>query len=949
MTRTGRLIGGPLLTACCGLAASALGAQPAAAQLVAKAASELAQAPRQAATAPESNAGARITLRLADVTVEEALRAVAERAGLRLVFRDDAALRQRVSVTLRGLAPAAAVREVLRGTGVYADVTPSGMIVVSGETAEQHALRVQGTIAGRVVDADTKQPVRGATVTLDDAQSATVGDDGAFRLGGVAPGEHRLVARRIGFTPATRRLTLGDGATVSLTIVLQPAASTLEQVVVTGTVTATERKAVPNAMTVVTAQDIERRGVTSLDQLFRGEVPGVFEQSRGDAGTSTNGYGLTYMVSRGVTTIGSNATAATTRIKTYVDGVEVAYAWYLASIDPRTSERMELIPGPQASTIYGSGALGGVLQVFTKRGVAQQRRSYMLSVSTGTVQSTFDDAVTGRQDITGQISGGEPNGFGYSAGGGFNRTGEWLPGLYRRDANGFVTARYSPITTLTADLSLRASHRSMGSAAYSYLAEQERTGAFAYVPGDLEPTNGHVGVTTQTAGLKLGWSPKSWWEHSLTIGNDDIAQASYKDEPRYVTPIDSLRTIVTIDTRKRTFQYTTTAKHDLMSHVGGTLTLGADAMSYESVLSLANSPALTGSLSGGTDSPPFIQRTTETNRGAFGQGLLAVRDRLFVTLGLRVEDNSNSGAGYGLNSAPRYGASYVQPLGPLTAKARVAYGRATRAPASGAREAVFLTNTTYGTYRSQLANAQLEPEFQKGTEGGLELFYGTRVNVQITHYDQVVDNLIVGVPIDSVRSLNPNTQGIYSYASVSQRQNVGAVRNRGWEGQAQVQLPRGFSVGGTLSNNVTRIRRLSPAYRCAPTSLTANLCLFPGAGLYNLAEHTGAANVTYRGPRVNANVTMNRIGERRFPFDYATYYAATNDRVARQANVAYVAVTAPPYQTFDLRTAYTVRPQMQVTFTVNNIGNTTDGDYTGRRFLPVIGRTTMLGIRLGGM
>ena len=42
-----------------------------------------------------------------------------------------------------------------------------------------------------------------------------------------------------------------------------------------------------------------------------------------------------------------------------------------------------------------------------------------------------------------------------------------------------------------------------------------------------------------------------------------------------------------------------------------------------------------------------------------------------------------------------------------------------------------------GTYRSQLANAQLEPEFQKGTEGGLELFYGTRVNVQITHYDQV--------------------------------------------------------------------------------------------------------------------------------------------------------------------------------------------------------------------
>jgi outer membrane receptor protein involved in Fe transport len=175
------------------------------------------------------------------------------------------------------------------------------------------------------------------------------------------------------------------------------------------------------------------------------------------------------------------------------------------------------------------------------------------------------------------------------------------------------------------------------------------------------------------------------------------------------------------------------------------------------------------------------------------------------------------------------------------------------------------------------------------------------------------------------------------------------VRNHGWEAQAQIQLPRGFSVGGTISDNITRVRRLSPAYNCSPTSLTANLCLFPGAGLYNLAEHTGAANVTYRGTKLSANLTMNNIGQRHFPFDYATYYSATLDRVNRQTGVPYVAVTAPPYQTFDLRAAYMVRPRMQVTLTVNNIGNTTDGDYTGRRFLPVIGRTAMLGIRLGGM
>lgn len=946
MTRAGRLLRSPLLVAYCGLVTTALGAQST--RLAAKDKDGARREPSGISAPRGPQHDTLISLHLSDVTLETALRALAERAELRLVFRHDSSLRQRVSVDVRELAPAAAVRAVLQGTGVYAEITPSGLLLVSGETAEQHALRVQGTITGRVVDVETKRAVTAATVTLDDTQRVTTDDDGAFRLAGVVPGAHRLVVRRLGFTPATRRLTLADGATVHVTIEMQRAASTLEQVVVTGTVAETERKAVPNAMTVVTAEDIERRGATSLDQLFRGEVPGVFEQSRGAAGTSSNGYGLTYMVSRGVTTIGSNATAATTPIKTYVDGVEVAYAWYLASIDPRTIERMELIPGPQASTIYGSGALGGVLQVFTKRG-STSARSYMLSLSSGTVQSTFDDAVTGRQDITGQISGGDRNGFAYSAGGGFNHTGEWLPGLYRNDGNGFVTARYAPVTSVTTDLTVRASNRAMGSSAYSYLAEQERTGAFAYVPGDLEPTNGHVNVRTLTEGLNIGWSPTSWWEHHLVIGNDDIAQGSFKDNPRFVTPADSLRTIVSIDSRKTTVRYTTTARRDLAANIGGTFTVGADAMSYESVLSLANSPALTGTLSGGSTSPPFITRTTESNRGAFGQALVSLHDRLFLTLGLRAEDNSNYGAGYGLNYAPRYGVSYVQPLGAFTAKLRAAYGRATRAPASGAREAVFLTNATYGTYRSQVANPLLAPEFQHGTEGGVELYYGTRASLQITHYDQIVDNLIVAVPVDSVQSLNPNTQGIYSYASVTQRQNIGSVRNHGWEAQAQVQLARGFSVGGTLSDNVTRVRRLSPAYKCSPTSLTANLCLFPGAGLYNLAEHTGAANVTYRGSRLSANVTMNHIGQRHFPFDYATYYSAINDRVARQTNVPYVAVTAPPYQTFDVRTAYSVRPGMQVTLTIDNIANTTDGDYTGRRFLPVIGRTAMLGIRLGGM
>lgn len=901
-----------------------------------------------ATTARAANPGGLLTLSFANVSVESALRTIADSAGLRLVYRDDPSLRQQVTARIQRKSAIDAVREVLRGTGVSAEITSSGLLVVSGATPAERARQALGTITGRVIELGTRQPIAGATITLDESRAVIAGDDGAFRFPSVTPGAHRVVVKRLGFAPANRRFTLDDGATVNLTIEMEASANTLDQVVVTGTVTETERRAVPNAMTVITSEDIERRGVTSLDQLFRGEVPGVFEQSRGDAGTSTNGYGLTYMVSRGVSTIGANATAATQPIKTYVDGVEVAYAWYLASIDPRTIERIELIPGPQASTIYGSGALGGVLQVFTKRGSPLAKRNYMLSMSAGTVQSTFDESITPRRDITAQLSGGEGQ-FMYSLGGGHNATGEWLPGLYRRDYNGFVNTRYSPLEGVTADVTLRASRRAMGSSAYSYLAEQERTGAFSYVPGDLQPTNGRISVNTQTTGIKVNWTPRAWWEHNLVVGSDMIDQGSFREEPRFVTPSDSLRTLVTINAKKQTAQYTTTARHALTSQLGGTLTLGTDMMEYESVTSVANSPSLTGSLSGGANSPPFISRVRESNRGGFGQGQLSVNERLFLTLGLRAESNSNYGAGYGLNYAPRYGVSYVQPMGMVTTKLRAAYGRATRAPASGVREAVFLTNTTYGTYRSQIANLLLEPEFQKGTEAGVEVYVGKRLSAQVTYYDQIVDNLIVSVPVDSVQSLNANTQGVFSFASVTQRQNVGAVHNVGWEGQAQLQLGRGFSTGGTLSNTISRIRRLSAAYACSPTSLTANLCLYEGAGLYNLAEHTGAANVTYRSARFNGNITTNMVGERRFPFDYATYYSAINDRLARQTGVPYVAVTAPPYATVDLRAAYMLRPDMQVTATINNIANTTDGDYTGRRFLPVIGRTSMIGIRLGRM
>jgi outer membrane receptor protein involved in Fe transport len=261
------------------------------------------------------------------------------------------------------------------------------------------------------------------------------------------------------------------------------------------------------------------------------------------------------------------------------------------------------------------------------------------------------------------------------------------------------------------------------------------------------------------------------------------------------------------------------------------------------------------------------------------------------------------------------------------------------------RQAVFLTNTIYGTYQSQLAAPDLGPESQGGTEGGLELYWGTHGSLQITHYDQHVENLIISIPVDSVRSLNPNTVGNYTYARVSQRQNVGAVRNTGWEGQAHVNLFGGFSIDGTLSDNISRFDHLNDSYQCTLAVTQRDQCLYPGAALFNMAEHTGSLAANYAKSRWNVNVSMSYIGERHFAYDIGDYYAATNGRLSR-STFTFVPVTAAGYETFDMRGAYQINDQLSAMLTVQNVGNSHDGDYTGRRFLPAIGRVTMFGVRI---
>jgi hypothetical protein len=374
----------------------------------------VAQLPRVAGV--ERHVARRVTVDAREATLVTVLRDIAKQAGLSPVYNESVIpAHTRITVRLRDVLATDALSAVLRGTGLVAVVQQTGYLVIG--PAEAAAV---GTIVGTVIDAATKKTVSGATVSLDEATRGVVTDEkGSFRITGVADGTHRLRVRRVGYARSAQEVTVTDGAIQTVTIALTAAVSTLDQVVVTGTVVATELRAVPNAITVITAKQLEERGITKLDQLFRGDVPGLFAQNIGSAAALDE----VTMFSRGVTALGafSGDINITNPIKTYVDGVELADSKYLSQIDPRSIERIEILTGPQASTIYGSNAMNGVMQVFTKRGSASHPQ-LTLSLLSGLVENDFSKARTPQHDYVAQVNGIEGR-MSYNVGGSWNYIG----------------------------------------------------------------------------------------------------------------------------------------------------------------------------------------------------------------------------------------------------------------------------------------------------------------------------------------------------------------------------------------------------------------------------------------------------------------------------------------------------------------------------------------------
>lgn len=237
------------------------------------------------------------------------------------------------------------------------------MIRAFGVSAIVAATSVAGaqtvTITGKVTDS-SNVPLGGAQVVLTEiGVGATTNVSGNYTIL-VSPERARgqrttLLARFIGFTPVRKSVILSPGShTVDFTLARDPLR--LGEVVVTGTAEATETKKLAFAVGVVASDQIkEVPSVTALGSIA-GKVAGVqVLQGNGEPGSAP-----------AVRLRASTSLTGRQDPLVIVDGTITNAT--LADLNALDIERIEVVKGAAASSLYGSNAANGVVQIFTRRG-----------------------------------------------------------------------------------------------------------------------------------------------------------------------------------------------------------------------------------------------------------------------------------------------------------------------------------------------------------------------------------------------------------------------------------------------------------------------------------------------------------------------------------------------------------------------------------------------------
>jgi TonB-linked SusC/RagA family outer membrane protein len=747
------------------------------------------------------------------------------------------------------------MRPILRSSILLALLVPAATLSLHEDVAAQ----ATGTVSGQVTDITSGRPLADAQLYIPGTGLGVLSNtQGRFNLRNVPAGEVTIRVELLGYASADQTVTVVAGQATVANFTLSQDAIALEELVVTGVGKETARRKLSTSVDVLSADEISQVPVTSVDQLLQGRVAGATVNAQSaQAGTAA------LINFRGTSSVFGAQTPVV-----YVDGVRVDNSQSTAAgtggeqssalADLLTSDidRIEITKGGAASTLYGSDAATGVIQIFTKQGrpgdtritfrsemgYDQPELKYMFDMpltfpsqvqdgeisptfmadefwQTGLATNQYISASGGNAQMTFNVSGRVQNEEGiqpknestiYAVRGGMQATlsedlslhfsGNYTRSAFQRLFNG--TAIADPLTTFE-----------VGDALFFSGAQDLQEALDVFLMPDIDEA-----VNRFIFSGGFSWDVTSSWFARLNTGLDYRSNSQRILEPIGFTPGEPTGQLTRFD---RTFTSFSVDAATGYTWISGTEDFGNDItvgfQGFRDDVSRFTSTGTTFALPGAPDFDEAADiSSSETNTEVFTGGVYVddsfdMWGRLTFSLGVRLDGSTAFGDDVSFETYPKAGVSYLvsnedffPTFGGLLnqLKIRGAYGETGKPPTPFDKDRSFNATSFRGESAPRFdnpGNADLKPERTSTVEVGFDAsLWNNRIGLDFTWYDATTRDALFFVPEQ------PTTgQG-------TQLRNVGEIRNTGielaWTAQVLNTQDLAWSLGGTfqmVDNRVT--------------------------------------------------------------------------------------------------------------------------------------------------
>lgn len=708
--------------------------------------------------------------------------------------------------------------------------------------AQELSAQEPGRITGQVINAQTLEPISNAQVSVVGSTHGTLTDSrGNFVLVNIPAGEQRLQAQSVGYGQSTETVEVAGGEAVQVTIELAVSAVSLDEVVVTGQALRSIRREVGASIASIDASELEAAPVMSATQMLQSRVPGVtILPGGGEVGRGSR------IVLRGPGSLSQDIEPII-----YVDGVRYDNdkeaglggspgSWTgLDDIDPAEIERIEVVKGAAAATLYGTEASAGVIQIFTKQGSGDRqtwnyrsefglsdnpREYWDIGVYGNYLYDNYIQTATNHSQQLG-VSGSVDN-FTYSVNGILRNSGGVVPNN-SEDRKVFRTnVRFQPSDdfrfNIRSSYTTRQVEQPSGGHRANNLANNALRGGprgVAHEPINLQDRERFQRQGRFTAAVQVDFTPITDFDHSITLGADisNNHNSTYDEFGSYRSTGGRM-----FNWRRQrkgiNFDYRAGYRFQLTDAIRSTTGFGFQWYSMDDDRTRVTAtgfpgPGLTAPIAAGSV-VGWDSRSQRRSAGFYLEEQFGLHDRLFVTVGARADAHSAFGADHAYQIYPKIDASYVLSDhafwqdGWGTFRLRGAYGTAGRQPGAYDKDMTWnpitaLDGDVPAVTAHNLGNPDLAPEVSHEIESGFDAsFLNERLGIEYTYYNQRTEGALY-------QYQSPPSEGFVR----TQLRNVGEISNEGHE----VGINFGvlthrdlrWDIRGGLSTNRNRVVTLS--------------------------------------------------------------------------------------------------------------------------------------------